>query len=127
MIEQVTYEAGVCNVDLVGTRLRKRIGYVCLGVGVVAAVLLFVFHVEPIFRFIAIAGFAAGASLNLLQAQEHFCIANAMQGTFEIDMKRTKIGRNPVQEKLDKKKMQTIIAKTALIAIVAGTFGLLPL
>ena len=127
MIDQTNYTAGVCNIDSEGIRIRRRNGFISIGLGIIVIPLLFTFHIEPLFRFIIIGGFAADAALNLLQAKEHFCVVNAMQGVYEVGMKRTKIGRSEAQATSDRKKMFRIYGMTIAIAIAAGSFGLLPL
>ena len=127
MIDQTNYTAGVCNIDAEGVRVRRRLGFICIGVGILIIPPLFIFHVESLFRFLVIGGCAASAALNFLQAKEHFCVANAMRGEYEVGMKRTKIGRSEAQTTSDKKKMLRIYGMTLAIAIAAGSFGLLPL
>lgn len=127
MIDETNYEAGVSNIDADGIRVRRRLAIICTVIGVVLIPLVFLLHIEPIIRFIIIGGCAGAAALNFLQAQEHFCVANAIQGTFEVGLKRTKIGRSESQERSDRKKMLQVYGKTIAIAIAAGSFGLLPL
>lgn len=121
------YEAGVCNIDSAGIRLRKKLGTFTAIIGFIVLVIMFYFHIDPLFRFISTAGFAAGAALNFIQANEHFCVANSLKGTTEEGMKRTKVGRTEDQLQKDRKKMYSIIIKTAVTALAAGSFGLLPI
>jgi hypothetical protein len=127
MIDEAKYEAGVCNIDAEGIRVRRRHGFISIYIGVVAVALVFLLHVEPIIRFIIIGGCAGAAAVNFLQAREHFCVVNAMIGFYEVGLKRTKIGRSESQIKIDRKKMLQIYGKVIAIAIAAGSFGLLPL
>lgn len=121
------YEAGVCNIDIAGIRLRKKLGTFTAIIGLIVLAVMFYFHIDPVFRFISTAGFAAGAALNFIQANEHFCVANSLQGTMEEGSKRTKVGRTEDQLQKDRKKMYEIIIKTAVTALAAGSFGLLPI
>lgn len=121
------YEAGICNIDIAGVRLRKKLGTFTAIIGLIVLSVMFYFHIDPVFRFMSTAGFAAGAALNFIQANEHFCVANSLQGTMEEGMKRTKIGRTEDQLQKDRKKMYQIIIKTAVTALAAGSFGLLPI
>lgn len=120
------YEAGVCNIDIAGIRLRKKLGTITAIIGLIVLAIMFYFHIDPVFRFMSTAGFAAGAALNFIQANERFCVANSLQGTTEKGMKRTKVGRTEDQLQKDRKKMYSIIIKTAVTALAAGSFGLLP-
>lgn len=120
------YDAGVCNIDIAGIRLRKKLGTITAIIGLIVLAIMFYFHIDPVFRFMSTAGFAAGAALNFIQANEHFCVANSLQGTIEEGTKRTKVDRTENQLQKDRKKMYSIIIKTAVTALAAGSFGLLP-
>jgi hypothetical protein len=120
------YEAGVCNIDIAGIRLRKKLGTITAIIGLIVLGIMFYFHIDPVFRFMSTAGFGAGAALNFIQANEHFCVANSLQGTMEEGMKRTKISRTEGELQKDRKKMFSIVVKTAVTALAAGSFGLLP-
>jgi hypothetical protein len=124
--ENTKYEAGVCNIDIQGVRLRKKLGTLVAVIGLFLLATMFYFRVDPMIRFMITAGFGAGAALNFIQANEHFCVANSLQGTMEAGNKRTKIGRTVGELQKDKKKMYSIIIKTAVTALAAGSFGLLP-
>jgi hypothetical protein len=126
MTEQTIYSAGECNIDIVGIRLRKRIGMITGIVGLIVLGVMFYFRIEPMYRFIATAGFAAGAALNFIQANERFCVANSLQGTMEIGKFRKKIERTPEELRKDRTKTMSVIVKTAITALAAGSFGLLP-
>lgn len=126
MDEHTKYEPGVCNIDAQGARLRKKLGTLTAVIGLLLLTMMFYFRVDPMIRFMITAGFAAGAALNFIQANEHFCVANSLQGTMEEGMKRTKVGRTEDQLQKDRKKMYQVIIKTAVTALAAGSFGLLP-
>ncbi len=121
------YDAGVCNIDIAGIRLRKKLGAITAIIGLIVLAIMFYFHIDPVFRFMSTAGFGAGAALNFIQANEHFCVANSLQGTIEEGTKRTKVDRTENQLQKDRKKMYSIIIKTAVTALAAGSFGLLPI
>ncbi|HEY6170973.1 MAG TPA: hypothetical protein VIX80_01825 [Candidatus Kapabacteria bacterium] len=121
-----SYEAGSCNIDIQGVRIRKKLGTLTAVIGLLILAIMFYFRVDPMIRFMITAGFGAGAALNFIQANEHFCVANSLQGTMEEGMKRTKIGRTEIELQKDRKKMYSIIIKTAVTALAAGSFGLLP-
>jgi hypothetical protein len=121
------YKAGVCNIDIEGIRLRKKLGTLTAIIGLIVVVVMFYLDIDPVFRFMITAGFGAGSALNIIQANEHFCVANSFQGMMEEGMKRTKVGRTEDQLQKDRKKMYSIIIKTAVTALAAGSFGLLPI
>jgi hypothetical protein len=121
-----SYEAGVCNIDIQGIRIRKKLGMLSAVTGLLMLAAMFYFQVDPTIRFMITAGFGAGAALNFIQANEHFCVANSLNGTTEEGMKRTKVGRTENQLQKDRKKMYSIVVKTAITALAAGSFGLLP-
>jgi hypothetical protein len=124
--ENTRYEAGVCNIDIQGVRLRKKLGTLSAVLGLLLLAAMFYFRVDPMIRFMITAGFGAGAALNFIQANEHFCVANSLSGTMEEGAKRVKVGRSEDQLQKDRKKMYSIIIKTAITALAAGSFGLLP-
>lgn len=126
MNENTRYEAGVCNIDIQGVRLRKKLGILTAVIGLLFLAVMFYFRIDPMIRFMITAGFGAGAALNFIQANEHFCVANSLQGTMEEGMKRTRVGRTEGELQKDRKKMYQIIIKTAVTALAAGSFGLLP-
>jgi hypothetical protein len=120
------YIAGVCNIDIIGIRYRKRIAFITAVTGIVVLGVMFYFRIDPLMRFIAAAGFAAGAALNILQAAERFCIANALAGTSEENLRRKKLSRTDDESRRDRRKVVTIVVKTVITALAAGTFALLP-
>jgi len=122
-----SYEAGVCNIDIQGIRIRKKLGSITAAIGLITLAALFYLNVDPIIRFMITAGFVAGVALNFIQANEPFCVVNSIQGTMEEGMKRTKVGRTEDQLQKDRKKMYQVLIKTAVTALAAGSFGLLPI
>ena len=124
--EQFTYQPGVCNIDSTGVHWRKRLGYVCLAAGIVSLPVMYYIHLAIIFRVILCAGFGFTASLNFLQAKEHFCVMNASKRTFETSMHQTKI-IDDLYKDLDMKKRRSMIGKALIYALAAGCLGLLPL
>src|ERR1700730_868646 len=106
--EQFTYQPGVCNIDSAGVQWRKRLGYICLSAGVLSLPAIYYIHLGLIFRFIICAGFGFTASLNFLQAKEHFCVMNASTRTFETSLHKTKI-TDDLYKELDVKKMRNMI------------------
>ena len=126
MQEQFTYQPGVCNIDSAGVRWRKRLGFICLVAGVLSLPVIYYVHVGLIFRFVICAGFGFTASLNLLQAKEHFCVMNATKRTFETSLHQTKI-IDDIYKKLDMKKRRSMMGKALIYALAAGCLGLLPL
>ena len=124
--EKFSYQPGVCNIDSSGIRWRKNLGLVCLVVGILSLGTLYWFHFGMIFRFSIGAGFGFGASLNLIQAREHFCVINASRRTFETSLRRTKI-TDDLYKDIDLKKMRNMLAKSIMFALAGGCLGLLPL
>ena len=125
MIEKFTYRPGICNIDSVGVRWRKRLGIISLATGVISMIVLYVFHFGPAFRFIIGSGFGFMTALNFLQASEHFCIMNARGRTFETSLKRNGIKDDSEKEK-DMKKMRSMIGKSLIYALLGGFAALLP-
>ncbi|MDP4219545.1 MAG: hypothetical protein Q8916_00345 [Bacteroidota bacterium] len=124
--EQFVYQPGVCNIDSAGVRWRRRLGYITVAAGVVSIAALFYLQFGPVFRFLICAGFTFAASVNFLQAKEHFCIANASMRTFEISLQRTKIA-DDLYKDLDLKKRRRLLLTSLIYAAIGGCLGLLPL
>jgi hypothetical protein len=121
------YQAGVCNIDAKGIKYRRHIGWLTGFIGLAVLAVLFYYRIDPVIRFITTAGFAAGAALNFIQANEHFCVTNAFFGTYETGFRWTNTNRSDEEAAKDRKKMLGIILKTLVTALAAGSFGLLPL
>ncbi len=126
MAEQFTYQPGVCNIDGNGVHWRKRLGFICLTVGLLSLPAMYYIHLGLIFRFIICAGFGFTASLNLLQAKEHFCVVNASKRTFESSMHQTKI-IDDLYKDIDMRKTASLMGKALIYALAAGCLGLLPI
>lgn len=124
--DQFAYEPGVCNIDSKGVYWRKRLGYICLTVGIVSLPVMYYIHLGMIYRFILCAGFGFTASLNFLQAKEHFCVVNATSRTFESSLHKTKI-IDDLYKDLDMRKTRNMMGKALIYALAAGCLGLLPI
>jgi hypothetical protein len=121
-----TYQPGVCNIDSTGIHWRKKLGFICLIVGIASLSAMYIVHFDAVYRFIVGAGFGYIAALNFIQAKEHFCVFNASKRTFETSLKKIKIKDDTGKEK-DMKKMRSVIGKSLLFAAIDGLLGLLPL
>ena len=122
---QFTYEPGICNIDSVGTRWRKRLAFISLIAGIISMVALYFFHFGMIFRVVIGAGFGFTTAINFLQAKEHFCVTNASRRTYEISLRKIKIKDDQGKEK-DLKKMSAMIRKALLYSLLGAKCGLLP-
>ncbi|HET9136347.1 MAG TPA: hypothetical protein VFO76_06915 [Candidatus Kapabacteria bacterium] len=120
------YKAGECNIDEDGVRYRRMLAWVSVGGGIVALVLIYLFAIPIVYRYLTMAMFGYFVSLNLLQAKEHFCVANATFGTMEIGRRGIPIAEE-LYKKLDRKKRNIILLKTLAISLVSGALGLLPI
>ena len=124
--EQFAYQPGICNIDSVGIRWRKNLGYICLVSGIAAFAVMYSVHVGIIFRFIIGAGFGFMTSLNFIEAKEHFCVMNASKRTFETNLHKRKIAED-LDKDLDMKRMRSIVGRSLLFGAIGGCLGLLPL
>jgi hypothetical protein len=124
--ETFTYQPGVCNIDNKGVRWRRKLGYICLFVGLISMGVIYEIHLGQVLRFIIGAGFGFAAALNLIQAKEHFCVMNASKRTYETSLHKTKI-TDDLYKDADVKKRRSMIAKSLIYAALAGCLGLLPL
>lgn len=126
MQKEFEYQPGICNIDNTGAKWRRNLAIVSLA-GFIAALVIFHFtSFGPIFRFIICTGFAYAASLNFIQAREHFCVFNASKRTVETSLKKTKIV-NDIYKDMDMKRMRSINGRSILFAAAGGCIGLLPL
>lgn len=94
--------------------------------GLLSLPAMYYIHLGLIFRFIICAGFGFTASLNLLQAKEHFCVVNASKRTFESSMHQTKI-IDDLYKDIDMRKTASLMGKVLIYALAAGCLGLLPI
>ena len=124
--DQFTYQPGVCNIDNAGVLARKRLAYFSIIAGVIALTLAYYLHIHLVFRVMIGGASGYAVSLNFLQAKEHFCVMNAIKGTYEISLNSTKIA-NDIYKDLDRKKMRSMMARTLIYTIIGGCLGLLPL
>jgi len=124
--EDFHYLPGECNIDSVGVRWRRRLGYICLIAGLASLGAMYYVHFGMIFRFMIGAGFGYMTSLNFIEAKEHFCVMNASKRTYEVSLYRTKIVDDLYKE-LDLKKMRNVLVRSMIFAIAGGCLGLLPL
>lgn len=79
-------EGAVCkpNISARGRRLRRRIGYVAIGLALGVAALTIGLHAPWFLRALVFIP-AAGAAVTLLQVRRNTCVARAKEGTFEHD------------------------------------------
>lgn len=124
--EHFVYQPGICNIDSTGVRARKKLAYFSLIAGLIALTLAYYFHIHLVLRFIIGAASGYAVSLNVLQAKEHFCVMNAIKGTYETSLKSTKI-TSDIYKDLDRKKMRTMMGMTLIYSLIGGCLGLVPL
>jgi cation transport ATPase len=126
MSEPFEYQAGECNIDEAGVEYRKRLALLSTIAGLIALIAIYLLAVPILYRFLVMAMFGYFVSLNLLQAKEHFCVANATLGTMEIGRKGIPIVEE-LYKKLDRKKRNIMLLKTLAISLASGALGLLPI
>src|SRR5438045_425017 len=109
--EDFSYIPGVCNIDSKGVAWRKKLTFISFIAGVISLTSAYYFHYGPLFRFIIGAGFGYAASLNFLQAREHFCVMNASKRTYETALHKMKIADDRYKD-MDMKKRRSIIGRS---------------
>lgn len=119
--------SGECNIDIQGVQLRKRLGICTAIVGLLVLGAMYSYDIAPLMRFLVTAGFGAGTMLNFLQAHERFCVANALHGSVEEAGVRKRIKRTSEELRRDRVKILSMLLKTVVTALAAGTFALLPI
>ena len=121
-----TYVPGVCNIGPAERRQRKTMGWVGLGITVVALVLFVLLDVPtPVRVLVAIP--AALAANGFLQSALHFCVGFAMRGLYNLG---EKLGTeenviDAEMRKADQKKGIQITVYSLLIAAAVVVIAVL--
>lgn len=107
----------VCNIDQEGIRLRKNSGLILILLGDIFSVLLIINFLPQVFILLIFSIYFFGI-LNLIQAQQKFCVVNAVNGYDGINKSKDNFVQSIKQRKLLKIFIQTLLATSAITILV---------
>lgn len=106
-----------CNIDQSGIKLRKKAGFVLILLGDMLSVLYVINFLQGFF-IILIFIIYFGGILNLLQAQQKFCVLNAINGYDGVTKTKDSFIGSIKQRKILKIFLQTSFAALAITTLV---------
>lgn len=108
--------AEVCNIDQEGIKVRKNSGLILILLGDIISVLYILNFLHNLFIIIIFAIYFVGI-LNLIQAQQKFCVVNAVNGYDGISKGKDSFVQSVKQRKLIKILLQTFFAALAITTL----------
>ncbi|MFX1284815.1 MAG: hypothetical protein ACFFB5_14235 [Promethearchaeota archaeon] len=126
-MSDIKYSAGVCNIGDAEIKQRRRLGYIGIGLTVIAIIvylgLIYSIKLDPFFGVIIFIP-AEMSAIGLIQARNKFCAAYGLihQQNVSSSLGLTvKIGNKNSQRK-DRNKALKIIFQSLVIAIIITVF-----